>query len=68
MDNNKLKCPNCGSDLDLEIGFTGCDFDCEAGEGSGYDYEVSLACNKNGCGRVFKLGMIKKYSDFSRIK
>ena len=68
MDNNKPKCPACGSNLELEIGFTGCDWNCEAGENSGYDYEISLSCNKHGCGRVFTLGMVKNYSDFSRIK
>ena len=68
MDNNKPKCPACGSDLELEIGFTGCDWNCEAGENSGYDYQVSLNCPKHGCGRVFTLGMIKNDNDFSLIK
>ena len=68
MDNNKPKCPVCGSDLELEIGYTGCDWNCKAGVGSGYGYEVSLCCNKYVCGRVFTLGMLKKDSDFSEIK
>lgn len=68
MDNNKPKCPACGSNLKLEIGYTGCDWNCEAGKNSGYGYEVSLNCPKVGCGRVFTLGMIKNYSDFSEIK
>lgn len=68
MDNNKPKCPACDSDLELEIGYTGCDWNCEAGKRSKYEYQVSLCCSKIGCGRVFPLGMIKKATDFSKFK
>lgn len=68
MDNNKPKCPACGSDLELEISYTGCDWNCKAGDNSGYGYEVSLCCPKMGCGRIFTLGMIKDTRDFSLMK
>lgn len=63
---NKPKCPACGSDLELEIGYTGCDWNCKAGLGSGYGYELNLYCKS--CGTVITLGMLKKDSDFSEIK
>ena len=63
----KLKCPNCGSILHLEIGYTGCEWDTVAGEGSGYGYPLSLCCNKQGCGCVFTLGNLRNSCDFSEV-
>lgn len=64
----RMKMPlcECKSELKLSIGFTGCDWNCEAGVNSGYNYEVRLECNK--CGRVYTLGMVRNERDFSPIK
>ena len=43
-DKHKLKCPGCGHILTIDFGYDGCDWDSEAGEGSGYGYEVGLVC------------------------
>lgn len=63
-----IKCPKCGSDLKLSVGFTGADWNTKAGEGSGYGWEITLDCTKFGCGRVYPIGNIKKYSDFTEVK
>ncbi len=63
----KLKCPVCGSVLHLEVAFDGCDWDTVAGNDSGYDCPISLACEKIGCGCVFTLGRLKNESDFSEV-
>lgn len=55
----KLKCPHCGDELHLELGFDGCDWESEAGEGSGYNYQLYLACNRYGCGNVFPIVRLK---------
>lgn len=65
--NNLLKCPVCGETLELNIAFTGADWECEAGEGSGYDWPLSLRCNKVECRRIYTLGHLKKQSDFSVV-
>lgn len=65
MDN--LKCPICGTELELTIGYTGADWNTKAGKGSGYGWEISLDCTKDGCGRVYTIGHIKKYGDFSEV-
>ncbi len=65
---NMLECPVCQSMLKLSIGYTGCDWLCEAGEESGYDYEVSLNCVNGSCARVFTLGHMKNGNDFSEVK
>ena len=52
----------------MNQGYTGCDRDCEAGEGSGYGYDISLECDgKDGCGCSIPLGHIKNYGDFSVV-
>ena len=61
-----LACVSCGSPLDLSIGYTGADWDCEAGDGSGYGYEVALSCPH--CGRIYHIGNVKNRDDFSPKK
>lgn len=61
-------CPDCGRELVLSISYSGCDWNCEAGEGSGFGYEVGLWCKNDGCARVFPLGMIKNHANFSPYK
>lgn len=63
----KLKCPACDSDLELSVGFTGCDWDTKAGEGSGYDYPLSLDCTNNNCARVYPLVHLKNENCFSEV-
>mgnify|MGYP000064844623 CR=1 FL=1 len=62
-----LKCNECGSVLKLSIGYTGCDWNTEAGEGSGYGYEVSLDCTNANCARIYTIGHIKNINDFSPV-
>lgn len=62
-----LVCAGCGNnDLDFHVMYTGADWNCEAGEGSGYDFEVSLVCDK--CGRIYTIGHVKSESDISPVK
>lgn len=65
--NDNLKCPVCGSELELEVSFDGCDWNSKEGEGSGFDNQIALCCPKMGCGRVFPIGRVKKESDFSVV-
>lgn len=62
-----LKCPSCNSDLELSQGYTGADWDSEAGGGSGYGHNISLDCPEFGCGRVFLLGFVRREKDFSPV-
>jgi len=62
----KLICPECNTPLNLSIGYTGCDWDTKAGKGSGYGWQVSLSCDN--CGRLFPIGYVKEYHDFSKLK
>ncbi len=64
---DKLKCPVCGNVLELEIGYTGCEWNCKEGEGSGYGNELSLVCHQKGCGRIYTLGHLKNAYDFSEV-
>lgn len=61
----KLKCPGCNTNFKLNIAFTGCDWETDKGDGSGYNYPVSLYCNK--CGAVYTIGHIQKESDFTAM-
>jgi len=61
-----LKCPKCNSILKLDIAYSGCDWDTQAGQGSGYGWEVSLHCQS--CGRLFTIGHIKDYNNFEELK
>lgn len=62
-----LKCPSCNSDLKLSQGYTGADWDCEAGEGSGYGHVISLDCTDDSCACIFSLGYVKGINDFSPV-
>lgn len=57
LDKDKLKCVDCGRNLDLRVVFDGCDWDSVKGSGSRFDYEIELCC-KN-CGRVYPVGRLK---------
>lgn len=61
-----LRCSGCGSDLQYSIGYTGADWECEAGEGSGYGYVVALACER--CGRMFPICHVKHEGDASPVR
>lgn len=65
--NDNLKCPICGTELELKVSFDGCDWESKEGEGSGFNHMVSLCCPMSGCGRVFPIGRIRKESDFSIV-
>jgi len=59
-------CEGCKKELKLStVSFTGCDWNCDAGDNSGFDYEIALECD---CGRIYTLGMIKSEKDFSPFK
>ena len=62
-----LKCAACGSyNIKLSIGFDGMDCYSEAGDGSGFKWEVSLYCDD--CGRVYPVCRVKNYTDISPLK
>lgn len=63
----KLKCPECNSNLKLQIGYTGCDWETVKGEGSGYGFELSLLCTNEDCRRIFTIGHLKNEFDFSEV-
>ncbi|MBE6879764.1 MAG: hypothetical protein E7490_02870 [Ruminococcaceae bacterium] len=53
-----IRCEGCGSyNMECCVGWDGCDDECEAGEGSGFDCIVSLDCND--CGRVYPIIRLK---------
>ena len=58
----KLKCPDCNAVLNLSVGFDGCDWDSVKGEGSGFNYEITLECPE--CGRLYPVGRLKREADF----
>ena len=61
-----LKCAGCGGfDIRMHVGFDGMDCDSVAGEGSGFDYEVSLVCED--CGRAYPVCRVKGYNDVSEV-
>jgi hypothetical protein len=62
-----LKCPSCSGELELEISFTGCDWETVAGEGSGYKYPLSLNCKNSRCAYVFTLGYVNDVRCFSPV-
>ena len=62
-----LKCAGCGSfNIKMNVGFDGMDCESEAGEGSGFKWEVKLYCDD--CGRVYPVCRVKNFSDISEIK
>jgi len=63
-----LKCPDCNSNLRLHVGYSGADWNTAKGEGSGYDWEVSLLCLNDDCRRLFTIGNVKdEYNFVERI-
>ncbi|HFJ9331893.1 hypothetical protein [Bacillus pacificus] len=64
---NKLNCTKCNSLLKLQIGYTGADWDCKAGEGSGFGFELSLVCINDKCAKVYTLGHLKEEYHFSEV-
>lgn len=63
-----IKCPYCDSELILKQGFTGADWDCVAGEGSGYGWEISFNCSNEDCARIFPIVHTKGCYDVSVVK
>lgn len=61
-----LVCPACGAELEVQVWFDGCDWDSEAGEGSGFDYPIHLECTA--CPRIYPIGRLKREEDFSKEK
>ena len=62
-----LKCADCGNnDLKFHVAFTGAEWNCEAGNKSGYGYEVMLECSE--CGRVYHICNCRKEGDVSPAK
>lgn len=59
-----LKCPYCDTELELSIGYDGCDWNSAAGEGSGFGHIVSLECPNDGY--IFPLLRVKESCDVSR--
>lgn len=57
-----LRC-KCGGKVKLEIGYSGADRECKAGEGSGFGWELDLMCQR--CGTVHALGHLKSMHDIS---
>lgn len=62
-----LKC-QCGAELELRIGYTGADWDTEAGEDSGFGHVISLACPNDRCGLIYDIGHVQRPGDFSPLK
>lgn len=61
-----IRCEGCGSyHMNVEVGFYGNDWDCVAGEGSGFGRVVELICCD--CGRVYPIIHVKKETDVSEI-
>lgn len=65
-DIHKLKCPHCNHILTIDFVYDGCDWNSEAGEGSGYDYEVGLVCNH--CGSYYPIVRTRKINDAVCVK
>jgi len=63
MNNNLPKCEKCGVCLEMSVGYTGADWDCEAGDGSGFGWEVNLVCPE--CGKCYTVCHCKDIKDIS---
>jgi hypothetical protein len=59
-------CQACHSPLMLSLGYTGCDWDTVAGDGSGHGHVVSLECT--GCNRVYPLLGVRDVKEISVYK
>ncbi len=61
-----LKCTECGNEkLRFEIGYTGADWNCVEGDGSGYGHLISLYCEK--CGRMYTICHCRTPRDVSPV-
>lgn len=62
-----LCCAGCGNNnLQFAVAYSGADWDCKAGEGSGYGYRVMLTCDR--CGRVYPICHARNEEDVSEIR
>lgn len=59
----KMPLCECGQPLGVSLGYTGADWDSEAGERSGYGWELSLVCTK--CSRFYPLAFAKDEQSIS---
>lgn len=53
----KMPMCECGTELEAVASYSGCDWLCEAGEGSGFDYEFVLECPA--CSRQYPMVFMK---------
>lgn len=60
---NLPKCEKCGTRLEMRVVYTGADWDCAAGEGSGFGFEVELMCPD--CGSVYTICHCKEINHIS---
>lgn len=65
---DKLCCDKCGSVLRVRMGYTGTDWESEAGEGSGFGVMLYLNCTNDRCATVYRLGYLRDYGDFSPLR
>lgn len=65
-DKYKLKCCECNTILEPYVSYDGCDWQSEAGDRSGYGWEVSLKCPC--CGSLFPIARMREMNDISLIK
>ena len=63
MNNNLPPCGECGSGLEMSVGYTGADWNSVAGDGSGVGWEVSRVCPT--CGRCYVICHVKDSKDIS---
>jgi len=63
LEERKLKCTDCGGNLELHVAFDGCDWDSVKGAGSGFKFEIILSCVN--CPRIYPIGRLKNEFDFS---
>ena len=65
-DKFKLKCSECETILEPYVYFDGCDWESEAGDGSGYKWCVSLKCPC--CGSIYPIARMREFNDISLTK
>lgn len=68
MSKTMLKCPNCETELQLKITFSGADWETVAGDRSGYGHPISLVCNNDKCASIYPLVHVKNPHDVSVVK
>lgn len=61
-----IKCEGCGSyNITMHVGYDGADYLSEAGDGSGFKWEVKLVCED--CGRIYPVCRVKNFNAVSGI-